>query len=318
MSFGHRNPSVGWKVEFKDALAAEGIKTYFIPAFSDAEQSPHSFFRHYPALDGVMNWESWPWGEGPPSSHKDEGYFQSAIDHHKTFMMSISTHQYKHLSPHENWFRPGTLTLVHRMQQALHLSPHFLQIQTWNDAGESHYMGNVWPNSIGGSPCHAYIDDFPHAAWQILYRSFIRAFKAGAQHVREMRPVHGTFEGVFWYHPQLAGVSCADKLSAPSGREFVEDVVNVAIVVGDECEDTWATVFSGPDAEQIASCRLKPGLNAFKAPGMRVGEQRVEIHRQRGETSACLATGIGNVKVSAEPEVWNFNYAVVGLQQLED
>lgn len=344
LTFGHRRPDRGWQVEYKDALAAKGIQTHFIPAFSDSQCSAETIFKNYKVLDGIMNWESWPWTGGPPDETADLGYLRAADAKYKTFMMSksfssqrcghmsrteivstgyllintgISTHQFKHLASDQNWFRPGALTLPYRMQQVLDLSPHFVQIQTWNDAGESHYMGNVWPNSIHGSPCHAYIDEYPHKAWQILYRSFIVAYKAGARHVRDMRPSKGLIEGAFWYHPHFGDVNVPeDDYGVPRGREWAEGVVNVAIVVGDiEEENVWATVYSGDGDVQIASCRLKPGLNAFKAQEVRPGVQRVLVSVM-SDVPRGLASGTGDVQVSAAPKSWNLNYAVVALENV--
>jgi len=54
--------------------------------------------------------------------------------------MGLSPVQFKHLSPTQNWYRRGEDTLSYRLAQ----QPDMIQLQSWNDAGEGHYMGNVW------------------------------------------------------------------------------------------------------------------------------------------------------------------------------
>jgi glucan endo-1,3-alpha-glucosidase len=195
------------------------------------------------------------------------------------------------------------------MKQILGLCPDFVQIQTWNDAGESHYIGNVWPNSIHGSPCHAYIDDFDHKGWQNLYRPFIRAYKAGVTDVANVQSTRGPIEGAFWYHPHLSHASChGDELGRPKGAEHAQDVLNVAIFVSPSSERYMINVYSG--GYHLSRRYAYVGLNAYQVEGLQPGTQSVTVTNESG---MIVAEATGIIKVVRDSKVWNLNYAVVGL-----
>jgi hypothetical protein len=59
------------------------------------------------------------------------------------------------------------------------LKPQYLEIVTWNDYGESHYIGRLQsPHGDDGSSKWVY--GFPHDAFLDMAVPFIAAFKAGA------------------------------------------------------------------------------------------------------------------------------------------
>lgn len=94
LCFGHSTPNEGWQREYREALHADGIETYFVPSFSNAESGPHHFFEQFPVVDGVMNWECWPWpsdGKKSVAAKLDESYLRQARRAGKTFMMSLWT-----------------------------------------------------------------------------------------------------------------------------------------------------------------------------------------------------------------------------------
>ncbi len=55
--------------------------------------------------------------------------------------MGASPLQFKHMDSSDNWYRRGEANLENRFGEVLKLQPDMLELQTWNDAGESHYMG---------------------------------------------------------------------------------------------------------------------------------------------------------------------------------
>lgn len=42
----------------------------------------------------------------------------------------------------EDWYRIGEVNMPQRFEQVLALQPDLVELITWNDAGESHYVGN--------------------------------------------------------------------------------------------------------------------------------------------------------------------------------
>jgi glucan endo-1,3-alpha-glucosidase len=85
------------------------------------------------------------------------------------------------------------------MPQILAAKPDFVEYLTWNDGGESTYIGNVWPDAIENSVVHGYADGFNHTGWGAIIGPFITAFKAGATSVTDIVPSNGAVAaGVFW------------------------------------------------------------------------------------------------------------------------
>jgi glucan endo-1,3-alpha-glucosidase len=123
--------------------------------------------------------------------------------------MGVSPLQFKHIDSGDNWYRRGEENLEYRFGQVLSMQPDFIELQTWNDAGESHYMGNSWPEPIAGTAIVGYTQNYDHTGyWQIL-PAFIKAYKSGATTTSTMYPTNGAIaQGTFWHHTLLAaGVS---------------------------------------------------------------------------------------------------------------
>jgi glucan endo-1,3-alpha-glucosidase len=80
-------------------------------------------------------------------------------------MMGVSPLQFKHIDSSQNYYRRSEQNLEYRFSQVLSLQPDFVEIQTWNDAGESHYMGNSWPEPIAESDIEAYSSSYGHTGY---------------------------------------------------------------------------------------------------------------------------------------------------------
>jgi glucan endo-1,3-alpha-glucosidase len=223
----------------------------------------------------------------------------------------MSSFQFKHLDSSQNWYRRGELTLAQRIPQVLSLQPDFLEIQTWNDGGESSYIGNVWPETIGAA-CLAYTDNFDHSGWQALLTPFIIAYKTGAEDVSAVVPLNGAeAAGVFWYRSILTTATCAsDPIGKPNNWSSAEDVVNVAVLLSPTAVDAKINVYSG--GTLIGSRTGVKGLNAWSISGLRVGSVSVVVMPETGSTP--LLSGIGSLNVAADAAVCNYNYQVMALK----
>jgi len=164
--FSANNISVNeiWQQRLKDVMAKAGTPVYFVPAWPDVTPTP-KFFAQYPACDGAMNWQSWPYasqGKIDVGTTDDMTYLNSAKKYKKTFMMGASPLQFKHIDANQNWYVRGRGNLHVRWGQILQLQPDSLEFQTWNDVGEGHAMGTAWPESISGSPIQKYAASETH------------------------------------------------------------------------------------------------------------------------------------------------------------
>jgi len=166
----------------------------------------------------------------PAQTNDDQTYLDAARSSNKLFMMGMSPLQFKHMDSAWNWYRRGEENLEYRMGQILKMQPDMLEMQTWNDGGESHYMGNVWQETLDPSPAvAAYVTGYNHTGYWEVLPAFIQAWKRGDTTTDNMVPTNGkNAQGVFWHHTLLAGGDCsADPLGKPEASEIIEDTVAV-------------------------------------------------------------------------------------------
>ena len=363
--FGHATPNEGWQIELKDALKNDpditvNMKTpFFIPNFDDWKGCINSpldadFHRDHPVVDGVFAWET-AWSissDNPPRdltadditqlTARDEANLAAAREAKKAYMMPISSYQNKHLDQSQNWYRPGGLTLPTRLADALRLKPDFVQLLTWNDAGEGHYFGNTWPEAIAGcTPIVDLIDGYDHSGWRALIAPFITALKQNVTDPGKVYPPFGkAVTGAFWYRPLLRDSDCsADTfgLEKPCGWHDAQDVISVAVLLppslpgegsyddsSSTCSESSSPscrftirVFSGD--KLIDSFKGEPGLNMKDVKGVRKGKQRVEVvfEEPSGGPNITLGSGTGLKDVTDDIKdlggICNFNYQVVEI-----
>lgn len=119
----------------------------------------------------------------------------------KPFMMPVSPWFYTNL-PSKNWLWRGDnlrvisdkivgharLTIATRWhaswQQAQQLNPALIEILTWNDWGESHYIAsNARDPSAYPDGSASYVEATNHSAWQTDLPYYIAAYKGGPDSV---------------------------------------------------------------------------------------------------------------------------------------
>ncbi|KAI1761268.1 glycoside hydrolase family 71 protein [Hypoxylon sp. FL1150] len=274
---------------------------------------PSAFFQSWDdAVDGVFSWETaWPDTSDTPvnvSSTKDQAVKSAADAAGKAYMMGLSSLQYKHCCG-DSWYRAGETNLPERMEQILSVSPEFTEVITWNDAGESHYIGPCWPEGLTSEILqYGNSDTIPHSGWQSLIASFISAFKSGKTSVGAMTPPsNGKFAGALWYRGVLTSCS-GDK---PRGAGAAVDAVNYAVVLPSGSTGLSIRVTSG--GQVLATRAVGAGLSYNSVGGMRTGAQKIELVDGRGNVLAS-ASGSVNVGTSPTDGFCNYNYYVAGLQ----
>jgi glucan endo-1,3-alpha-glucosidase len=228
--------------------------------------------------------------------------------------VALSTFQFKHLSSDQNWYRIGEDNYVQRMQQILSLQPDLVEVISWNDAGESHYVGNFWAEQIAGSSIGTYTRGYDHKGWLQVLPAFINAYKNNVTAVSTITPPNGKAAvGVMWYRPLLTTASCPhDPLGKPEGWQNAQDAINLAIILSGGGNYT-INVYSNNSL--IGSFPGTAGLNGRTVTGLRAGSgggQRVEVVNDADRTTVISATGTKDV-LSETMGICNYNYEVVGL-----
>ena len=211
-------------------------------------------------------------------------------------MMGVSPLQFKHDPQFGNYYRRGEANLEYRFGQVLALQPDLVELQTWNDAGESHYMGNSWPEPIAGTDIAAYTANFPHTAYWEILPAFVKAWKAGASSTAGMVPTNNqAAQGAFWHHPLLTTSDCsADPVGEPQGLDDAQDLVTAVVLVAEGEASLRAAVSVG--SATLGTQDLSPGFNHFSVSGLLPGTVSLEV-TDTG-SGAVVASGTGAVPVS--------------------
>ncbi|KAH6845628.1 glycoside hydrolase [Chaetomium sp. MPI-CAGE-AT-0009] len=302
-------------------------KPYFVPNFEDHPSVsaggtyPPSIFTTFPTTDGLMAWETaWPTSGAPATDVNrtldvDAANLAVARDAQRSYMLPLSTFQVKHHPDHGNWFRLGGLTLPRRLEGALGLQPDFVELLTWNDAGEGHYFGNLWPEAMPDPVMSEMVEGWGHKAWMVVLRPFVQALKGGVGSVGGVVPEGSPFEGAFWYRPLLKGAECwGDKLGLgkPGGLEAADDAVNVVVLLGRESQGVRIRILSGGSV--VGEFDGKVGMNMHQVD-VKKGDQVVQLVARDGKV---IGEGKGKMPVTDRIQdvggICNFNYQVVKIE----
>ncbi|KAJ6181576.1 hypothetical protein N7485_000218 [Penicillium canescens] len=189
--------------------AAVGRPIFFAPNFHP------SYGTDISPVDGLLNWMAWPnnGNNKAPSAGKsvsvadgDHVYVNALAG--KAYVAPVSPWFFTHFGPEvsysKNWNFPSDLLWFNRWNEILALKPRFIEIVTWNDYGECHYIGPLKsPHTDDGAS--KWVNDMPHDGWLDISKPFIAAFKAG-----ESSPDShiSSDELVYWYRPAPRGVDC--------------------------------------------------------------------------------------------------------------
>jgi glucan endo-1,3-alpha-glucosidase len=187
-----------------------------------------------------------------------------------------------------------------------------VQIVTWNDYGESHYIGPIVDSGIpqdpaAGADARPYVDGMPHDHWLDLLPYYIERYKSNGDDT----PVT-TEKLQYWYRLSPAAAGSADGVTGSNGPTFdpatvVQDkvfftaLVNASATIAVQIGDNAPTYF---EAEDI-------GVNHFSQPfNGQTGNVTFSIERD-GQT---VLTGTGE-EILATPSdgITNFNAWVGGV-----
>lgn len=229
----------------------------------------------------------------------------------------FSTHFGSEVSYSKNWVFPSDLLWYQRWSQILTLSPRFVEIITWNDYGESHYIGPLSsPHTDDGSSKWAM--DMPHDGWLQMSKPFIAAYKAG-----DSSPLKYITDEqlVYWYRPTPKNVNCDSTDTTtegnpnnssgnffrgrPNGASTMADAVFVVSLLKSPAN---VVVQSGNQAPRTFAAPA--GINAFTVP-MGLGQQKFAVTRGDNNQTVLSGTSLKEIVDSCICGIYNFN-AYVG------
>jgi hypothetical protein len=119
----------------------------------------------------------------------------------------------------KNWAWRGDDLWFDRWQQVLELAPEYVEIITWNDYGESHYIGPMHEDDLGifavGDAPFNYAEGMPHDGWRAFLPYVIDLYKSGGKNASFDK------EGVVSWYRLNPGSACMSGKTTP-GQLSVE------------------------------------------------------------------------------------------------
>lgn len=123
-----------------------------------------------------------------------------------------------------------------------------VEIVTWNDYGESHYLRD--PGTDSAQPkSEAWVDGFSHAGWLDMTAYYARAFKAGA-----LPPVDED-KLYMWARPHTRDADAPDGIGKPQNFELVRPLPIHPLTRANCC--TRPRTFSGPSCSPRSPARSR-------------------------------------------------------------
>ncbi|KAL2829215.1 glycoside hydrolase [Aspergillus cavernicola] len=251
-------------------------------------------------IDGAFSWYAWPTDGGnsiilgPMTTIWDDRFRSNLQRAGKIYMAPVSPWFSTHFNT-KNWvFICEDLPHL-RWQQMLEMQPELIEIISWNDYGESHYIGPYSENhSDDGSA--QWTKDFPHDAWRIIAKPYIAAYKAG-----ERTPTVESDQLVYWYRPTPKAVTCSkDPLGPPSGVNLLSDSIFVTTLL---TQPATLAVTSG--GHESMSVEVGAGIVTSSFP-MGVGWQYFSVSRNGEE----ILGGEGGWEIQDHCDYYNHNVYV--------
>lgn len=195
--------------------------------------------------DGLFSWAAWPYGPNDMFDIFDASYRQYLG--HLPYMMPVSPWFFTNLPGFsKNWLWNGDHLWYDRWQEVLVVQPEFVEIITWNDWGESHYIGPLHDHSysafeIGRAP-YNYALNMPHDGWRLFLPYAIDMYKHNISTV--------TQEGMVVWYRLAPGTACTtggttgNTISQYQCEYAPSDVVEDAVF--------YSALLSGPSSVSVS------------------------------------------------------------------
>ncbi|KAI1425588.1 glycoside hydrolase family 71 protein [Xylaria sp. FL1777] len=258
-------------------------------------QDPSYLASAQTGLDGAFSWYAWPTDggnsiiPGPMTTIWDDRFIQNLAG--RPYMAPVSPWFFTHFNT-KNWVFICEDQPNLRWQQMLSLKPALVEIVTWNDFGESHYIsGNQSHHSDDGSS--AWATGYPHDGFRTLWAPYIAAYKSGAD-----KPTVKSDELVYWYRTTPKNTVCTgDTLGAPNGIQYLADVVFVATMLTAPAQ---LTVTSGGNAPVTVTVDAGIITTNFT---MGIGQQSFSLSRN----GAVILSGTSEKEIANSCTKYNYN-----------
>ncbi|KAB8274147.1 glycosyl hydrolase family 71-domain-containing protein [Aspergillus minisclerotigenes] len=292
---------VGNAGDWPNIKAATGC--LFIPCWTS--MGPAGIRNVLNDIDGAFSWDAWPVGAEDKKVTNDLEWMKALSG--KPYMMPVAPWFYTNLPQWgKNWLWRGDDLWHYRWKQVIELQPPLVQILSWNDYGETHYIGPVYEAGVPEGASR-YIANHPHDAWRTFLPHYIDGYRRNiASHhsnpastsLHQKHPISYAEKIVYWYRLNPGQSGSADGttgnnpgIGQPEMRphELSQDKVFVSAFVTEPSE---VHVQIGPGPHSVLDAAA-PGLNhgSFSFKGQ-TGPVRISIVRGNREIIATTGPAI--------------------------
>ncbi|KAI9048837.1 hypothetical protein LZ554_007668 [Drepanopeziza brunnea f. sp. 'monogermtubi'] len=172
---------------------------WFVPDWTSF--GPTGFAQHLNKVEGAFNWDMWPIGASDVNTDLDNQW--RSVLGSKSYMMGISPWFFHSADSPKKWVWRGDDSWALRWTQAINFGAPFIQIVTWNDWGESSYVGPLRSTNEIPAGSGIYVDGQSHESWLDFLPYYIAKYKGSAFTVSRDQMQ-------YWYRtaPAAAGSTC--------------------------------------------------------------------------------------------------------------
>ncbi|KAK4131676.1 glycoside hydrolase family 71 protein [Trichocladium antarcticum] len=209
---------------------------FFVPDWSSADPQTAVHLAGGVA-DGLFSFDAWPAGDTNMTTAGDGAFAAALAPAAKAYMMPVAPWFFTNLPAlGKNWLWRGDGLWDRRWGQIAAVRPRFVQILSWNDYGESHYIGPVRAKALGlfaaaGAPAD-FARGMSHDGWRKLLPFYIAQYKmAGVDGTGLV--VAGVDEAVAAYYRPAPALACPSGGTTGNNAAFGEAVVAPEALVED-------------------------------------------------------------------------------------
>lgn len=257
----------GKPISFTPALT-----TYAEKAQTGAEDATRQMIQDFPSADGYFNWQAWPMNGNSDSTCAVDKAFQDGMAHaakNGPYIMAVSPWQFKDLDNGnimDAWVAPSGWLFVDRLEAVAQqkIKPDIIELLTWNDWCESHYLRDLPGNSTSAtdyadlSNMKAYVDGQNHSPWRIIAKYYISWWKNGE------KPSIIEDQVVFWYRVHQKNAECNHGSKIIRNSNLVEDAVFAWATV---TEESKISMTLGPNVTyKFDANNSRPALGSITFP----------------------------------------------------
>jgi glucan endo-1,3-alpha-glucosidase len=289
------------------------LTTYSTKAQTDAEGAAYEMIQDFPTTDGYFNWQAWPMSNNINNTCTPDEAFQYQMKKAgKTgpYIMAVSPWQFKDLdngSGSDAWVAPGDWLFVKRLEAIAQqdVKPDIIELLTWNDWCESHYLRDLPGNSTSAtdyadlSSMQAYVAGQNHSPWRIITKFYISWWKNGKQ------PEITEDQVVFWYRVHAKDAQCNQGSANIRNSDMLEDAVFAWAAV---TKDSTISMSLGSNTYYNFDADASgPALGSIPFPKQLNGDRPIVAIMQDGKTAYY---GEGSKPVTSWCSTKNFNPVV--------